>query len=269
MSKYKNPLGFQPVADRDAVEDFYGPLAEGYDAMTRFSSRFEAAEDFFSELESSTDASFSTALDVATGTGVYALALAQLGKVVFGADISQSMIDSACRNADDLGLNVHWFTRPMQDLALELDTTFDLILCMGNSLPHLLEDDDLNSALNGFHRLLNPGGRLLIQLLNYDRILSRRERIVDITRHESKEYVRFYDFLQDYIRFNLLTIEWRTNDEADHVLQSVLLRPYRSRELSERLAFHGFSDIHCFSGLSMSPFSESESAVLLLMAAKE
>ena len=42
------------------------------------------------------------------------------------------------------------------------------MLCLGNSLPHLLTQDDLVAALRGMAGVLRPGGALVLQNLNYD-----------------------------------------------------------------------------------------------------
>ena len=42
------------------------------------------------------------------------------------------------------------------------------MLCLGNSLPHLLTQADLVAALRGMASVLRPGGLLILQNLNYD-----------------------------------------------------------------------------------------------------
>ena len=51
---------------------------------------------------------------------------------------------------------------------LEPATAYDAVLCLGNSLPHLLTQDDLVAALRGMAGVLRPGGALVLQNLNYD-----------------------------------------------------------------------------------------------------
>ena len=57
----------------------------------------------------------------------------------------------------------------VSDLAnLQASTVYDAVLCLGNSLPHLLTQDDLVAALRGMAGVLRPGGALVLQNLNYD-----------------------------------------------------------------------------------------------------
>ncbi len=76
-------------------------------------------------------------LDAACGTGMHAVALAKLGFQMTGADLSGGMIERARANAAEAGEAVRFktagfgHTRPLAQY-------FDAILCLGNTLPHLL-----------------------------------------------------------------------------------------------------------------------------------
>ena len=142
---------------------------------------------------------------------------------------------------------------------------------MGNSLPHLLETDDLKQALQNFFATLKSGGTLILHLLNYCRILQRRERIIGVTRDtEGREFIRFYDFSEkSKIVFNLLTIDWRGNSSGQNPatsLRGVELYPYTEEELKSALAATGFSGIQSYGDLNFSPFEADSSGTLLLLA---
>ncbi len=47
---------------------------------------------------------------------------------------------------------------------------FDLLLCLGNSLPHLTSEQELIVSLQDFHSSLRPGGMLFIQNRNFDMV---------------------------------------------------------------------------------------------------
>ena len=184
--------------------DFYDDIAGQYDDITGSGDRTPRVESFLRELKSRYP--IASALDVACGTGLYAIQLARMGARTTGADLSAGMLDQARRRAQAAGVPVDWIAAPMQELAERLHERFDAVLCMGNSIPHLQTQADLDAAISGFVRLLNPGGIVVIQLLNYVRVLAGRERIVGINRHADREYVRFYDFLHGQVRFNILEI---------------------------------------------------------------
>ena len=81
-------------------------------------------------------------LDAACGTGMHAIALAQQGHSVSGADLSTGMIERAKVNAAEAGVQARFAAAGFGALAQEFqgqpDFPFDALLCLGNSLPHLL-----------------------------------------------------------------------------------------------------------------------------------
>ena len=53
-------------------------------------------------------------------------------------------------------------------------------------------------------KLLKKDGRVLIQILNYEKILKEKERIVNITKKDDEYFIRFYDFEKKDLTFNIL-----------------------------------------------------------------
>jgi len=246
--------------------DFYDEIAAQYDQITGAADRLPAAETFVREL--ATRYRVRWALDVACGTGLYAIVLARLGVRVVGSDLSPGMLEQARRAAAKDGISVEWLCAPMQELAGRVTERFDAVLCMGNSIPHLLEPGDLEATLTGFRKLLAPGGVAIVQLLNYARILGRAERIVGIDRQGDAEYVRFYDFLGPCVRFNILQILWQ-GQPPRHRLYSTTLRAYTWQELSGAMNRCGFSDVQVLSGPKFGPFDPEQSETAMLVGRTE
>ena len=199
--------------------DFYDDIADSYGQLTGASDRQGPAGRFARELTRRFN--IASAVDAACGTGLFAIELARCGVEVVGSDISPGMLKSAPSNAASATVDANlcsWVQAPMQELSQRISGARDAVVCMGNSIPHLLTDDDLNRTLAGFATLLTPSGVLAIHLLNYSRVLSQGERIVGINRAGSKEFVRFYDFGHDSIAFNILEIQWDDDGRASHKL---------------------------------------------------
>ena len=106
-------------------------------------------------------------LDAACGSGGHALWLARQGYEVTGADVSPVMIELARQKAAAAGLDVPFVVGDLANLQAS-SSVYDAVLCLGNSLPHLLTQDDLVAALRGMAGVLRPGGVLVLQNLNYD-----------------------------------------------------------------------------------------------------
>lgn len=249
-----------------SAETFYDQLAADYDGLTHASKRTAAARNFVRELHRR--APFSSALDAACGTGVFTRPLAEFASRVCGADLSAEMLRRAEHESPHTATNIQWLEAPMQNLPEALDTPFECILCMGNSLPHLLTRADLHKALQGFAHLLTADGSLVLHQLNYDRLLAGGERLVGATRSENTTYVRFYDFQGERIIFNVVATQWFENDKNHTQWHSTTLRPHRTAELIEILQNVGFKTIESYGDLSFSPYAPAESDLLVLRATR-
>ncbi len=242
---------------------FYEQLADDYDALTGEAGRVDAARAFLAELLRRHGVQ--TAIDVACGTGLHAVMLAEMGVAVTASDLSGEMLAAARRRAEAAGVDIAFHHAAMQDVADVADGPFDAVLCLGNSLPHLLEPDALARTAEGFARLASGGGVAVVQLLNYARVLARRERIVGVTRSAGAEFVRFYDFLEaGLLRFNVLTLRWAP-DGCEHELAETLLRPWLPGELTAVFGAAGFAEVGLHAGLGFGAFDETDSDVLLLV----
>lgn len=243
--------------------EFYDGIAGQYDDIVGGAKRLEGARKLANWLVESYHAK--RVLDVACGTGLHARALAERGVEVVAADASEAMLQEAKAHIGDVGDLIEWVHGPMEQIAQSVAGPFDAVICVGNSLPHLLTDERLRATVQGFRSLLASTGIAVVQILNYNRILNRRERIVGITRHGDTEYVRFYDFLQDRICFNILELAWQ-GDKCAHTLHQTELRPYRAAELCAAFSEAGFGQPKLYDGVQFNEFDSEKSDGLLLVA---
>ncbi len=217
-------------------------------------------------------------LDAACGTGMHAVALARRGYEVTGADASEGMIERARANAAAAGVQVRFEVAGFGELARlvgkqgseEERGLFDALLCLGNSLPHVLTPEALHATLVDFAACLRPGGALLIQNLNYDRILTRQERWMEPQAHREGEqewlFLRFYDFDPDgLLTFNVVRLH-RSGDQWEQRVMSTRLWPQRQAELIEALQAVGFVEVTYWGDMQGTPFVPEESPNLVLVA---
>ena len=243
---------------------FYEEIADIYDEMTRFNQRLEKEITTLKRWRQRYH--FDTAVDVACGTGLHVLALARLGVTVTGADLSEAMLAKAQEHALEAGEDVRWIHAPMQQLATQLPAgAYEAVFCLGNSLPHLLKSADLEAACENFTTLLAPHGMLVLQILNYERILKEQERIVGIRRQDDMMFVRFYDFHPPTLTFNLLTIN-PAEPTCPHHLHSTTLYPYQRDDLLNALSRHGFTSVSFYGTMQFQPFDPHTSPDLILVA---
>jgi ubiquinone/menaquinone biosynthesis C-methylase UbiE len=96
------------------------------------------------------------------GTGRLAVALAERGHRVTGADPSAGMMRVA-RNRPG-SERVRWIDSDAKSLAL--DTRFDLIFMTGNVFQVFLDDEEVRATLRTLRRHLASGGRLAFETRN-------------------------------------------------------------------------------------------------------
>ena len=245
----------------------YDRFSQDYDRFVNWKNRLRYEWPFLAgRLEA---AGARRVLDAACGTGQHSIALARAGYQVLGADLSRRMIELARQNARAAGAEARFVVAGFGELAGVIKESFDALLCLGNSLPHALTADALREALRDFRAVLRPGGLLIVQNLNFDRIWKKRERFMPPETHTdgSGEWIffRFYDFHAETVTFNVATLrkaggEWRATVEG------TTLRPIFQHELAETLSNVGFVDVEYFGSLGGEPFDPETSGNLVVTA---
>jgi len=246
--------------------NFYTEIADDYDGMTNFDERLPREERGLRQWVDRYD--LHTAVDMACGTGIHAIALARLGLDVTGVDISSRMLDQAKVNAGVSDVSLKWICSSMQRFREYKKREFDALFCLGNSIPHLLTRKELHKAFSSFWDCVRPGGIIVLQNLNYHRVMDRQERIVGISKSKDREYIRFYDFLDEHIRFNLLTVKW-DGSKCSHDLFSTMLYPYEKEELTSIFQEMGVAEMETFGSMAFDPFEDNLSPNLVIVGKKQ
>jgi ubiquinone/menaquinone biosynthesis C-methylase UbiE len=105
-----------------------------------------------------------TALDVGAGTGRYAVKLARKGWDVTAVDANPAMLGVARSAAGDEGLPMRFLRASIEDSLPAGSGAFDLVVC-ALTLCHVA---GLQGAMAEFHRVLVPGGHLLVTNVHPD-----------------------------------------------------------------------------------------------------
>ncbi len=116
--------------------------------------------------------------DVACGIGTQSLGLAARGFALRGSDISSASVDRARHEAAARNLTIDFAVDDMRRLASYPDASFDVVIACDNSLPHLLGDDEIRSALRQFHRIVRPGGLCILSVRDYEAVERQPVRVV-------------------------------------------------------------------------------------------
>jgi glycine/sarcosine N-methyltransferase len=247
-------------------EKFYNELAADYDGMTGFDQRFPHERPFFRLLIERYK--LTSALDAGCGTGFHSLLLAQLGLQVIATDISEEMLIQTRKHAKEYGVHIKTINSTFPELNKVVHKKFDSVFCLGNTCAHLLTEKKLLNSLMSFSEMLNPEGILFLQILNYSRILTQHERIQSIKEANGKMFVRFYDYEDKRICFNILTVE-KGKERIVHSLKSVILTPWKGPDLVRLLRSAGFMDVKIFGSIAMEKYDAKTSKDVVLLARRK
>lgn len=250
----------------------YDNFSDAYDRFVNWENRLKVELPFLED--QLRQAGVPTLLDSACGTGMHAIALAQKGFATTGADLSAGMITRARLNAEVQGLEIPFHLAGFGELYLTLGKKqFGAVLCLGNSLPHLLTLQALHAALADFYKCLLPGGILIIQNRNFDLVVKQKDRWMEPQSHfegmREWLFLRFYDYEPSgLITFNILTLTKQIEGSWKQKTTSTQLYPIRKAELSTALEIAGFTHVDYYGDMQGAHFDPSKSGNLVVVAKK-
>jgi SAM-dependent methyltransferase len=261
------------------IEDRFGSLARQYDGWIDWEPRLKKELPFLLAslplASSELLAELSGILDVGCGTGVHAIALAAAGHRLTGLDRSPAMLDQAreaevrARSAGRLpqDASVNWVLGDITEAGTMRDRWFRGVLALGNSLLSLGEEERVLAGLQSMIRLVAPGGVLILQFLNGEKIRRQgRLAVKAVPGSEGKQefWLRHHFVAGDTLYFHSYVLRpqgegWTAEATCAPMLDlppqrvTTLLTPY-------------FDRVEFFDGLSGQEFSPETSDSLGLLA---
>lgn len=189
-------------------------------------------------------------LDVGCGVGTLINELDKTYKSLYGIDLDAEMIDLAKQRT--------YANNPAIQAGnmLEIDKSFhkkqfDAIICFGNTLVHLPEESDIKTFIKQAYNCLQEGGKLLLQIINYDRILEKGINELPTINNEVVTFIRKYDYLKTEHKINFKT-KLIIKENAQNIDNEQLLVPIKSAELVSLLKEVGFEKVNSFGGFNRS-----------------
>jgi ubiquinone/menaquinone biosynthesis C-methylase UbiE len=238
-------------------ENFFDTFSEYYDSMISFQKLLGKKTNI---LASFINDGVKSAADLGCGTGVDSIALVNNGLEVTGFDISKGMIEKAKENSKALNADIKFQNYAIQEIPRTFDNNFDFAISLGNSLANL-DEKQLYQAFERVYNILKDKGKFLIQILNYDYVIEQKERIVNITQDEQSYFIRFYDFNENDLNFNILS--FKKENPAKRDLITTKIYPHKKEIMVEGLKKAGFKNISLFGDLSTNEFDAGSSKNLV------
>jgi ubiquinone/menaquinone biosynthesis C-methylase UbiE len=241
---------------------FYNSASAYYDKMIDFDSALQKRKILLSNF---IDDKTKSVADVGCGTGVDSISLSQIGLDVNSFDPSAEMINTAKENSLRSNTKIDFYNYAASAITKTFYNKFELVVSLGNTLANI-PFTKIEKSVAKLFKLLKKDGKVLIQILNYEKILSEKERIVNITKKDNEYFIRFYDFEKKDLTFNIL--KFNSDQTSQKELISTKIFPYKAKELKKVFKVAGFKKIELFGGLDKQPFVAKTSTDSILFAQK-
>ncbi|MDL2291037.1 class I SAM-dependent methyltransferase [Desulfovibrio sp. OttesenSCG-928-F20] len=197
-------------------------------------------------------------IDLGCGTGNKSLHLAGPGKSVLGLDLDLGMIERARAQNQLPGMEYRVMDMALAPAALA-PGSFDGALCLGNSMVHLDGGPAIEDFLVGMAALLRPGSPFVIQILNYDRIISRNIRSLPPLESAHVIFERRYEDRGDRLLFVTTLCDKESGESWQN---AVTLYPLGKNEFATLLKRAGFSRTDWYGGYDGSPLTDDSFALI-------
>ena len=245
-----------PENDTSGVEAHYeNLLADIYCWMVgSFEEAAEANAAFFRRHEI-VPSSSGIAVDLGAGPGYQAIALARAGFEVTAIDLSEKLLEELKKHAAEPGIRtVH---DDLLNFPAHLDGPAELIVCMGDTLPHLGSTDDVERLFAMAEDNLEKRGRMILSFRDLTYELEGDDRFIPVRSDEERIFTCFLEYEPERVRVHDLVYEradrgWRLR------ASSYLKLRLGERQIARMLIAAGFEIL----------FSENDSGMVRLIARK-
>jgi SAM-dependent methyltransferase len=202
-------------------------------------------------------------LDIGCGIGTLSFALSNYYKNVLGIDMDAEMTRVASKKKKDASKSIQF----QQISMLKLDTIIDKnsvdgIICFGNTLVHLNSLSEIAEFLQQSKAMLNSNGKLLLQIVNYDKIIEKNIRQLPTIENDEIIFERNYNYRksENKIDFNTrLTIK----STQQIIKNSIELLPLLKKELAFLLNKAGFDNCNYYGNFNQEPYSVDSPALII------
>jgi len=193
-------------------------------------------------------------LDVGCGTGSLSIALAPYFEEVTGVDPDQAMLEKAFEKSAKYGEKPLFFPYGMLELEKNYPSQhFDSTLCFGNTLVHLATEDEIFDFLRQVRQMLRSGGKFLLQIINYDRIIDQEIDGLPTIENEKIKFVRRYHHNAGDRSIDFET-ELSIKETGEVIKNNITLFAVLKSEINNMLLALDFKEIIFYGNFKRDPF---------------
>tara|TARA_R110001583_G_scaffold35585_1_gene118177 strand:- start:24492 stop:25217 length:726 start_codon:yes stop_codon:yes gene_type:complete len=202
-------------------------------------------------------------LDIGCGIGTLSLELANYYKNVLGIDMDAEMIRAASKKNIDASKAIQFQQKSMLKLDAFIDkNSVEGIICFGNTLVHLNSLDEIADFLQQSKAVLKSNGKLLLQIVNYDKIIEKNIKQLPLIENDEILFERNYHYSksENKIDFNTRLTVKATQQIIEN---SIELLPLLKNELAILLKNAGFNNCNYYGNFNKEPYTIDSPALIV------
>jgi len=196
-------------------------------------------------------------LDAGCGTGLTTALFASEAVNTTGIDLSRKMIVEARRKYDKKYGSLAFKQADFTKLPKTMNNRFDLIVCLANAIAGVQTVAGLNRTIGNFHRVLSPGGSLVLQMLNLESLKEGEPLPIKVTKRKGVFYMRFLKREGRSVNLNVIRLDTnRPRPDFEPFTSSYIA--FAVKHLKEMLSRSRFNQVKAYGNLFMTKrFSRS------------
>jgi SAM-dependent methyltransferase len=137
------------------------------------------------------------AVDLGAGFGMHSIPLARSGFQVVALDTSSYLLEELRKHGT--GLPVRAVQADLKDFARYITAPADLILCMGDTLTHLQNTDEIRQLLRDVAASLRPGGRFVATFRDYRELPVGNRRFIPVRSDSQRIHTCFLEQMPERV----------------------------------------------------------------------
>lgn len=210
-------------------------------------------------------------LDVGAATATYAIELSKNDFIVTAIDIDNTMIELARKKAEMAKSNLELKLMDMLDIDKTFsNNTFGGIYSIGNVLVHLPSLEDIKLFIKKTTKILKKEGTLVIQIINYDRILNNDLKGLKTIKADNNNlfFIRNYKF-EDKEKNIIFDTELKIKkEEAGFQIfkNKTSLIPLKTEQLYQFLKEAGYNKINFYGDFYKNDYNIDNSIPCIVVA---
>ncbi len=202
-------------------------------------------------------------LDIGCGIGTLSFELTNYYTNVLGIDMDAEMVRAASKKQRDKSKSIQF----QQISMLKLDTFIDKnsvggIICFGNTLVHLNSLDEISDFLQQSKAVLKSNGKLLLQIVNYDKIIEKNMKQLPLIENDEIIFERNYHYRksENKIDFNTRLTVKSTQEIIENRIE---LLPLLKKELALLLNKAGFDNCNYYGNFNSETYAINSPALII------